>query len=126
MALPTISKAALQQVVEATHPVANIVTTKLITVEDSAVHIANLLMTMQNTEFTAPFDWQSEFEDRREHLEDPDVIQSADLEELRMIMTSHVRIDRMSHGHLHRLIENGYWNICMVRAAELHAQMQDD
>lgn len=126
MPLPTISKSALRQVIEASHPVANILTMESGTAENSSIHIGNLLMTMQETEFSAPFDWHEEYSNNKEHLENLEVIKNADLEEIRKIMTAHIRIDRMSDGHLHSLIETGYWNACLTRITDLHAQMQDD
>jgi len=126
MALPTISKKALQQVIEASHPVANLVTMATRTAEDVDPHLNTLLMTMQSTEFTSPFDWQAEFENNPESLENAELIKTADLEDLRKIMTAHIRIDRMSNGHLESLIENGYWNQCLARMAELHSEMGEE
>lgn len=126
MPLPTISKNALQQVIEASHPVANLVTLETRSSEDVVPHLANLLITMQSTEFTSPFDWQAEFEKNPETLEDVELIKSADLETLRKIMTAHIRIDRMSDGHLESLIDSGYWNECLTRLAEIYNDMGEE
>lgn len=126
MALPPISKSALRQVIEASHPVANLVTLGISSSDAVVPPLANLLKTMQSTEFTSPFDWQAEFGENQESLQDPEVVKSADLENLRKIMTAHIRIDRMSNGHLDALIQSGYWNQCLARMAEIYSEMEDD
>jgi len=125
MALPTISKQAFQQVIEASHPVSNLITLAVPQPEVLDLHLDNLLMTMQSTEFTSPFDWQTEFESNPESLEDVEQVKTAGLEDLRKIMTAHIRIDRMSNGHLESLIESGYWNQCLARMDELYGEMDE-
>lgn len=133
MALPPLKKAALQQVIETSHPVANMAIMSAEVADDvpftdeaSVLQLSNQLMTMQATEFTAPFDWQAEFADRQKALEDPEYIKSVDLEELRKIMTAHIRIDRMSDGHLDSLIKSGYWNQCLARIVIIYEDMDDE
>ena len=41
------------------------------------------------------------------------------------MMTAHVRLDRMSDGHLHSLIDNGYWKHCLSRMEELYSEMDE-
>jgi len=86
--------------------------------------VIDMLETMDETQFLAPFDWLAEFEDRREQLLDPAVIDQADLETLRKIMMAHVRIDRQSGHHLDRLIASGYWQRCLARLAQLRIQAE--
>lgn len=81
-----------------------------------------LLAAMDATGFTAPFDWQSEFADRRADLESASMVDGADLEMLRKLMTAHVRIDRYDPGHLDALIRSGYWSRCLQRLQQLRAQ----
>lgn len=80
------------------------------------------LSALDATGFTEPFDWQAEFGDRRDMLDDPAVITSADLELLRKIMTAHIRIDRTVGGHLDGLVANGYWRRCYTRLRVLLAE----
>ncbi|HEY0114598.1 MAG TPA: DUF6508 domain-containing protein [Allosphingosinicella sp.] len=85
--------------------------------------VGNMLLTMDETEFTAPFDWLAEFQDRPELLQDPAIVDTADLETLRKIMTAHIRIDRQSGYHLDQLIASGYWQRCLNRLAQLRTTM---
>jgi len=125
MALPEIKKDALTQVLDAASPVHSLVLADIAEAipESTVPHISNMLMTMQNTEFMAPFDWQEEFRDNQADLENIDIVNQADLEMLRKIMTAHVRIDRFSDGHLDALIRSGYWAACLARISALSTEM---
>lgn len=79
------------------------------------------LAAMQATGFTTFFDWQEEFQGRENLLNDPAVIDTADLDLLRKIMTAHIRIDRMSPDHLNELVASGYWQRCFNRLRQLLA-----
>lgn len=124
MALPSISKEALSQVIEASHPVVNLAATKTFSNEEGEPHITNLLMTMQSSEFVSPFDWQSEFEKDPDSLQDIELVKKADLEQLRKLMTANIRIDRMSDGHLDSLIKSGYWSECLSRLKAIYNEME--
>jgi hypothetical protein len=90
---------------------------------DGHPNLVNLLAAMEFTDFTAPFDWQAEFGPRPDFLQSLEVVDHADLETLRKIMTAHIRIDRFDHGHLERLVQSGYWTRCLERLRQLRAQM---
>lgn len=126
MALPPISKQALVQVLSSAGPVRAI---KVTLQADGAVRadepqLHRMLMTMQETGFTAPFDWQTEFNGREDDLKNITLVHSADLETLRKIMTAHLRIDRISGGyHLPLLIQSGYWAACIARIDDLSQSM---
>ena len=88
---------------------------------DGHSNLLNLLAAMELTDFTAPFDWQSEFSKRPEFLQSVEVVDHADLETLRKIMTAHIRIDRFDPWHLDALIKSGYWTHCIERLHQLRA-----
>lgn len=88
-----------------------------------ATQLENQLAAMEFTGFAAPFDWQSEFSDRREDLESREAVASANLELLRKIMTAHMRIDRFDDGHLERLVASGYWTNCLERLRDLRSTL---
>jgi hypothetical protein len=112
MALPPIGNAELAKVLAANRPLQTLSSAAVSSAELEVTHSAQIgsaLMTMQETAFTAPFDWMSEFQGRSDQLNDPAYLEKFDLEELRKVMTAHIRIDRMDSGHLNTLIETGYW-----------------
>ena len=121
MALPEISSNDIDQVLEFATPVTRLAAQA----EPVAGHpdLQIFLEAMDALDFTAVFDWQAEFQDRMDELESEAAIDQADLETLRMIMTAHVRIDRMTLGHLDKLISSGYWNRCIDRLRQLRATL---
>jgi hypothetical protein len=81
---------------------------------------AQLLAVMHETNFTDPFDWQTwvaEFGETR--VNDPAVLDTADLDTLRRLVTTHIRMDRMLGGHLDAIMETGYMARAMARARQL-------
>lgn len=126
MPLPPISKRAVRHILETSERVARRAHLVREVPDEVEPHLTRHLMLLQQHEFTSPFDWQAEYREGHERLEDPDYIAQADLEELRKIMTAHIRIDRMSDGHLDRLVERGFWNHCLERLAQLHDEMDED
>lgn len=127
MPLPDIKKDAVISVLNAAAPLAlygNVLNVAVASAQMVEPTIQAMLATMQQTEFMSPFDWQTEFKGRDADLNDISYVRQADLETLRKLMTTHVRIDRLSDGeHLNRLIASGYWGACLTRLHELSLAM---
>lgn len=121
MTLPAIDIGAVNQVLESSAAVEPFAGAPEPIHGEPSVHL--MLATLEATGFTAPFDWQGEFGERLQDLENVEVLQGADLEQLRKIMTAHTRIDRFSDGHLDHLIRTGYWNRCIERLRMLRDEM---
>jgi len=58
--------------------------------------------------FVLSFDWQAEFAGREKYLGDEAVLKAMNLEDLRKVLTAHVRMDRFCEGHLDSIAESGY------------------
>ena len=127
MPLPDITKDDVISVLNAAAPLAlhgNVTNVAAASAQMVEPTIQAMLATMQQTEFMEPFDWQTEFKGRDADLNDIGYVMQADLETLRKLMTTHVRIDRLSDGeHLNRLIASGYWGACLARMHELSLVM---
>lgn len=78
-----------------------------------------LIATMSTSNFIAPFDWQAFIATLGRPADDPAVLQDADLDTIRRLMTAHVRTDRFVGGHLDRLTASGYIDTAMTRLREL-------
>jgi hypothetical protein len=79
-----------------------------------------LLAVMHETNFTAPFDWGSWIQSLPEGaLNDPNVLDNADLDTLRRLVTAHIRMDRFNGGHLDEILASGYMDRAIARAREL-------
>lgn len=52
-------------------------------------------------------------------VDDPDAVRSADLLTCRKLLTTHVRANRFSEGHLAGVIKSGHIAAVLLRAAEL-------
>lgn len=124
MALPPINKPELESLLATALPLEPMVLLEVSAItDDHQDNIDRFLMVMQDTGFLVGFDWMTEFENSQERLNDIEVVRTADLELLRMIMIAHTRIDRMNHGHLHALITSGYWAVAVARVQELINEM---
>lgn len=75
----------------------------------SAVYAHHLLVT---------FDWGAWQEEARRFL-DPQVLARASLDELRRLLTLHVRADRFSEGHFAAMITSGHIAAILRRLGEL-------
>ena len=68
----------------------------------------SFLTALDVTGFVAEFDYGSWIADLKD-ITDPALLDQADLEFLRKIVTAHVRFDRFLGGHLEELFASGYF-----------------
>ena len=75
------------------------------------------------TGFVESFDYLSWAQERNAHTASiKDVaaeVKNADLEELRKLMTMHIRIERFSEGHIQKLYEEGFFHRFFEKLNEL-------
>jgi O-acetyl-ADP-ribose deacetylase len=70
------------------------------------------------------FNWVTWKDEAAEYLENPSQIESADLETLQKLITTHVRADRFNGGHLAQMVENGQILLILKRLATIRGQME--
>ncbi|MEC7798011.1 MAG: DUF6508 domain-containing protein [Pseudomonadota bacterium] len=122
MALPEIDAAAVDEVLR--HAPGVVAVSQSADMIPGHPLLQNLLAAMAFTRFTASFDWQAEFGDQPDRLNSLEVLAAADLEELRKLMTAHIRIDRFDRHHLEALAANGYLAAFLARLATLRGEME--
>ena len=66
-----------------------------------------------------PFDWGSWQEEAARMCADPSLIQEADLQTIRRLLTTHVRKERFCEGHLAGLCESGHIVSVLKRLKQL-------
>ena len=57
--------------------------------------------------FIMPFDWVAWQNEAARYLDDPSLLESADLSTLQKLLTTYVRADRFSNGYLAEMIARG-------------------
>jgi len=65
--------------------------------------------------FIVPFDWPAWQDEAARYMADPSLLDSADLPTLQKLLTTHVRADRFSGGHLAAMIERGHIDAILRR-----------
>lgn len=74
------------------------------------------------TGFVEPFDymaWAGQRSQTNGMQESSEEVRSMDLEELRKLLTMHLRIERFSEGHMQKLFEEGFFQKFFNRLEEL-------
>ncbi len=65
------------------------------------------------------FDWGAWIEEARHYMADPGRVAAADLLTLRRLLTTHVRADRFTEGHLASVFESGHIVAILRRLKEI-------
>ncbi len=76
--------------------------------------------------FIQPFDWQAWGDRVREFMDNPALLDSADLETLCRLLTAHVRADRFIEGHLNQVVTDGHIQAILRRLAVIRREMSDE
>ncbi len=69
--------------------------------------------------FVSSFNWRVWQEEAKCYLDQPELLQSADLQIIRKLITLHVRKERFCEGHLPSMVENGHIVALLQRLKEL-------
>lgn len=70
--------------------------------------VIQFVETLYREGFIIPFDWTAWRDEAARYLADSSLLGSADLFTLQKLLTTHVRADRFSSGHLAQMIECGH------------------
>lgn len=82
--------------------------------------IDGLMAQLDNSGFIGPFNWQDWSKNMPQGWEtDINLLNNADVDTLRSLMTAHNRIDRTADGHLDGLFASGYIDKFFDRLAQL-------
>ena len=77
--------------------------------------LERLYSALHDNGFIVPFDWPSWQDKARQYLEFPELMESADLNTLRKLLTLHVRKDRFCEGHFTAMVKIGHIRLLLER-----------
>lgn len=72
--------------------------------------------------FIEVFDWNTWLASLGRPIEDPSLLATADVDTLRKVITTHIRMERFVRGHLESLIRTGYFSAFLDRLQVLNTQ----
>ncbi|HEX8600008.1 MAG TPA: DUF6508 domain-containing protein [Chloroflexia bacterium] len=72
--------------------------------------------------FVVPYDWVAWQDEAWGFVNDPDLLNDADLDTLRKLLTLHVRKDRFVEGHISEMIDLGHIRAILHRLKALYSQ----
>ena len=70
------------------------------------------------------FDWPSWRAEAQRYLSQPEALETADLTTLRKLLTTHVRADRFSEGHLAGVLQSGHITAILRRLKAIRDQTE--
>lgn len=86
----------------------------------SAATARDLYQFLYNSGFVLDhFDWMAWSDEALAYEEDREKLQTADVETLQKIITTHMRADRLNEGHYDSIIENGFLADVVKRLKEI-------
>lgn len=74
--------------------------------------------------FLFPFDWPAWQDVGQRYVADAKLLQSADLQIIRKLLTMHVRTNRFCDGHLEEMVERGHMRGLLQRLHEIREGMR--
>ena len=78
-----------------------------------------LLSNLSEAGLVQSFDWPSWRENAERYIENPELVQHADLETLQKLITTHLRAERFISGHIAQMIDNGHLLAILQRLSTL-------
>jgi O-acetyl-ADP-ribose deacetylase len=88
-----------------------------------APEVEQLLRTLAQRQLPLTFDWTS-WQDQAQRFRDPSVVTTASLDELRRLLTVHLRKERFCEGHLAEVIRSGHLTAIFRRLAAITAELR--
>jgi hypothetical protein len=86
--------------------------------------VGDFVSTLYDRQVVFSFDWPS-WQDEAERLfNEPGALAAADLLTLRKLLTTHVRKERFSEGHLAHMLESGHITAILRRLQEIRDEME--
>ena len=88
-----------------------------------APEVHQFIQTLYQTGFFIQFDWTTWQQEAEDFVRHPEQVQTADLETIQRLLTTHIRADRFCSGHLAHTIHAGHILAILNRLVEIRAQM---
>ena len=85
--------------------------------------VASFVQALYDEHILFSFDWPSWQAEADRYVSDPEAVRQADLLTCRKLLTTHVRADRFSEGHLAKTLECGHITEVLRRLKALRAEM---
>jgi ADP-ribosyl-[dinitrogen reductase] hydrolase len=81
--------------------------------------VLDFIRTLSGNGFVQPFDWMK-WREGVQLVNNPALLSKSNLQTLRKLLTTHVRADRFTEGHLAAMFETGHLTMILKRMAEIH------
>jgi hypothetical protein len=81
--------------------------------------MSRFVQTAYDGGWVVPFDWPKWEKNSTKYIEKPEALNDADLNELRRLLTTHVRKDRFCEGHLAEMVECGHIEAILKRLRDI-------
>lgn len=91
---------------------------------DYSAEVAEFTRLLYDSGMIVAFDWSNWTTESGAYFENPEKIETADLETIRKLFTTQVRKDRFCEGHLAEMIENGHVALLLERLEQLWNEMK--
>ncbi len=79
---------------------------------------------LYSEEFVTPFDWSIWQDEAAKFVEQPKLLESAELTILQKLLTTHIRKERFHSGHLAAMIDNGHIFAILKRLQQIRLDME--
>jgi O-acetyl-ADP-ribose deacetylase (regulator of RNase III) len=79
---------------------------------------------LSSEEFVTPFDWSTWQNEAAKFVEQPKLLESAELTILQKLLTTHIRKERFHSGHLAAMIDNGHILAILKRLKQIRLDME--
>jgi len=88
-----------------------------------ATEVEQFIKTLYQEGFVTQFDWTNWQQEAEEFVNHPECLQTAQMETIQKLLTTHVRAERFCSGHLAHVIQTGHILAILNRLAELRSGM---
>lgn len=85
--------------------------------------VDQFIQTLYQEEFVIQFAWTDWQQEAEAFIQHPERVQATDLETIQKLLTTHVRAERFSSGHLAQMIQTGHILAILNRLADIRSQM---
>jgi len=85
--------------------------------------VSKFIQALYKHNWIIPFDWSEWQHEAEKYVNDPTLLETADVETISKLFTTHVRKDRFCEGHLASMFENGHIVALLRRLKVIHQAM---
>ncbi len=86
--------------------------------------VGEFIEILDSEEFVTPFDWSNWQNEAAKFVEQPKLLESAELTILQKLLTTHIRKERFHSGHLAAMIDNGHILAILKRLKQIRLDME--